>query len=139
MSFFPHSFPHFPRCVPNKVSKVVSNLQATHICRICLEETRGEMKRRQTIQVCLVRDLTFSCLVIQLSSKKKGSPGRVKWAAQFCCKFVRSSTKLVVCTCQERKNTRIRMCFGCSFYDRLGNDTIVLEMTLGIELLCWYL
>ena len=69
--FPPSLLTPFPELYCSKVSEVVSNLQATHIRRICLEETRGEMKRRQTIQVHLVRGLPPATLWFGYFQKKK--------------------------------------------------------------------
>ena len=78
-----------------QVSKMVSDLQTTHICWLCLDETRGEMKRRPAVQVHLIRALQLPCNSVGFQKQKKCESGR---PAQFCCKFVSSSIEFIVCT-----------------------------------------
>ena len=84
-----------------QVSKMVSDPQTTHICRFCLDETRGEMKTRGAVQVHLIRDrftIQLPCNSVGFQKQKNVSLGHVKWPAQFCCKFVSSSIEFIVCT-----------------------------------------
>lgn len=130
--FPPSLLTPFPELYCSKVSKVVSNLQATHIRRICLEETRGKMKRRQTIQVHLVRGLPPAYLVIRLLPK---------WVRDTSCGQLSFVVNLL-------EVNRISMYFSRKeeyphvfwlFILWLFRNWHLEHGRCSIELLCWYL